>query len=138
VIDIDTSDRQEQRKFGIVMAVAIAVLGLIRWVLHGFDPEGFPVYFFAVAAVFLVLGLVVPPALKPVFIAWIKLALVLNWIVTHVILSLAFYLMITPVRVIIKLFGEDPLKREWLPDAPTYWEEPEEQPEEFERYKNQF
>jgi hypothetical protein len=136
VHDIDTSDKGEQRKFGIVMAIAITVIGVIRWGLGGFAV--FPTYFFAVAGVFLVLGVAVPVALQPAFFAWMKLAVVLNWIMTRVLLGLAFYVMITPARVIIAIFGDDPLKREYLPEGETYWEEAEEQPEEFDRYRNQY
>lgn len=136
MINIDTSDRGEQRKFGVVMAVAIAILGLIRWAFHGF--AGFPTYFFGVAAVFLALGLVWPPALKPVFIAWIKFAEVLNFLVTRLFLAVVFYGMITPVRICIRLFGEDPLKRAWRKPDASYWEAPDRQPEKLEDYKNQF
>lgn len=136
MIDIDTSSRKEQRNFGLVMGAAFAVLGLIRWGLHGF--EGFPWIFFSIGAVFAVLGLVAPPVLKPVFVAWMKLATVLNWIMTRVFLGVAFFLLITPVRLIIKVFAEDPLKRAWRPEAESYWEEPDEQPKDIRRYKNQF
>lgn len=132
----DTSSKKEQRKFGLVMAVAIAALGIIRWAWHGFAHS--PFYFLAVAAVFLLLGLVAPRALKPVFVAWIKFAIVLNWIMVRLFLTLAFYLMFTPVRLIINFFSEDPLKRQWLPPDQSYWEEPEKQPQELRDYRNQF
>ncbi|MBI2434299.1 MAG: hypothetical protein HYV26_15690, partial [Candidatus Hydrogenedentes bacterium] len=45
---------------------------------------------------------------------------------------------ITPTRLMVKWFGDDPLKRRWLPDAASYWEAPEEQPTEIERYRQQF
>ena len=135
-MNVDTSSKSEQRKFGIVMAVAISVLGLIRYALHGF--EHFPVYFFVVAAVFLVLGLAVPKVLQPVLVVWMKFALALNWVVMHLLLSITFYLMITPVRVLVSIFGDDPLKRDWQRDTDSFWEEPEEQPKEFERYRQMF
>ena len=135
-MNVDTSSRKEQRNFGIVMAVAISVLGLIRWALHGFD--GLPMRFFYVAAAFLVPGLIAPRVLKPVFIIWMKFSLLLNWIMTRVILSLAFFLMIVPTSIILRLAKKDPMNRAWDPNAASYWEEPEEQPREFERYFNQF
>ncbi len=136
MIDIDTSSKSEQRKFGIVMGIAISVLGLIRFALHGF--EHIPTNFFIVAAVFFLLGLIVPKVLQPIFVIWMKFALALNWVMTRVLLTLAFYLMITPVRVLVQIFSEDPLKRQWPPVGESFWEEPEEQPEEFDRYRNQF
>ena len=62
----------------------------------------------------------------------------LNWLMTHFLLTLSFFGMILPVGGVIRLFGNDPLKREWDPNALSYWEEPEEQPAEFDRYLNQF
>jgi len=117
------------------MAAAIALLGLLRWSLHGFAP--FPLYFGGVAALFLGAALLAPALLGPVLAVWMKFALLINGIMTRLLLALAFYLMITPVRIIIRVFGEDPLKRAWLPRSSTYWQDAEEQPEEFDRYRYQ-
>jgi len=135
-MDIDTSDKKELRKFGLVMAVAILVLALIRWALHGF--HAWPWYFTYVAIAFGVLGLAAPRLLQPVFWAWMKFALAINWVMTHLLLTLAFFLLILPTRIILRLVGNDPLNRAWDPEALSYWDEPEEQPEEFDRYLNQF
>lgn len=136
MIDIDTSSKTEQRKFGLVMGAAITILGLLRWAIHGFHVV--PVYFFAVAAVFVVLGLVFPRVLQPIFVVWMKLALVLNWIMTRVLLTLSWIFMFTPIRFILRLTSDDPLKRAWKSGTESYWDEPEEQPEELERYRNMF
>ena len=134
MLEIDTSNRTEQRKFGLVMAVAIAVVTLIHWALRG-HLVTWPFY---AVAIFLGLALLMPAALKPVFVAWMKLAEVLNWIMTRVLLSIIFYLMITPMRPLVRLFSGDPLKRRFEPEAESYWEEPEEQPDDPERYENMF
>ena len=42
------------------------------------------------------------------------------------------------ISIIMRMAGKDPLKRAWNPEATTYWEDPEEQPAELERYFNQF
>lgn len=135
-MDVNTSDKRELRKFGLVMAVAILVLALIRWALHGF--HAWPWYFTYVAVAFGVLGLAAPRLLQPVFWVWIKFALAINWVMTHLLLTLAFFVLILPTRVILRLVGNDPLNRAWNPEALSYWDEPEEQPEEFDRYLNQF
>lgn len=136
--NLDTSDRTEQRKFGLVIAAAFLIVGTLRWGLHGFAMDELPLKLYALAVLFFVPGLFFPPVLKPVFIVWIKFAIVLNWVMTRVILTVAFVFMITPTRVIISLFGNDPLKRAWLPDAETYWEEPDPQPDNPAGYRNQF
>ena len=70
-MDVNTSDKKELRKFGLVMAVAILVLALIRWALHGF--HAWPWYFTYVAIAFGVLGLAAPRLLQPVFWGWMNL-----------------------------------------------------------------
>lgn len=135
-MDIDVNKRGEQRNFGLVMAAACVVVGGLRWFVHGF--AAFPWGFVTVAAVFLALSLFLPRVLKPVLIVWLRFALLLNWVMTRVILTLAFYLLVTPVGVAMRLFGNDPLNRAWKPGADTYWEDAEEQPDDLERYRNQF
>jgi len=138
MLDINTSDRTEQRKFGVVVGIAFIILAIIRWAFHGFHAEGFSYILTGIGVTLIVLGLVAPPLLKYPFIGWIKLALALNWIMTRVFLALAFYLIITPTRLVFLVRGEDTLNRRWDPDAETYWEDPEEQPEALDRYRKQF
>ncbi len=137
----DTSDRTEQRKFGLVMAAACIVLGLLRWGVHYWlhAESVVPVWLFGIGAAFGVLGLAVPRVLQPVFVIWMKLAEALNWLMTRVFLTVAWWLIITPTSLILRLVGkEDPLKRAWLPADTTYWETPEEIGEGVESFKNQF
>ncbi|MCH8204309.1 MAG: hypothetical protein IID09_04050 [Candidatus Hydrogenedentes bacterium] len=133
-MDVDTSNRKEQRAFGLVMAAAIVIVTLIHWLIRG-DLATWPFY---VSGAFLVLGLAAPAALKPVFVVWMKFALVLNWIMTRLLLSIVFFLMITPTRLLMRIFSDDPLKRRFEPDAASYWEEPDEQPDDPARYENMF
>ncbi len=138
MLNINTNDKSEQRKFGLVVGAAFILLGLVRWAFHGFDMAALPSILWAIGTVLMVLGAIAPTLLKPVFIAWIKLAEVLNFIMTHVLLTIIFYLIITPIRLVFVVSKEDSMRRKWLPDGETYWEEAEEQPEEFDRYRQQF
>jgi hypothetical protein len=133
---VDTSNKTLQRNFGLVLAAGIAILGLIRWIWHGFG--AFPWWFFYIAAGFLVVGLAVPRVLQPLLVVWLAFGLAMNWVMTRVLLTVAFFVLFIPVRVILLLAKKDPLNRAWDPNAPSYWEEAEEQPKEFERYLNQF
>lgn len=136
--EIDTGSRKEQRKFGLVMAAALALLGLVRWALRGFAAASMPTWLWGAALVFLGFGLVFPRALAPVFRAWMALARALNWVMTRVMLTLVFYGMVTPIRGMMMLFSGDPLKRKWLPPGESYWEAPEDQPNTLEAHRNQF
>ncbi len=132
--DPQNPTRTDLRNFGLLMFAAFTVIGCLRWWLKGHVPS----ILFTVAIAFLVLGLTVPGLLKPIYRAWMKFALALNWVMTRVLLTIAFYGMITPVAIIYRLVSGDPLKRKWDPSAATYWEDPDDQPREIEAYKNQF
>ena len=57
---------------------------------------------------------------------------------THVLRTIIWVLTITPARVLIRLFETDPPKREGCSEDATYWEEPDEQPDDIEAYFRQF
>lgn len=136
MLEIDFDDRKEQRKFGISTGVFLGVIGLLRYWWHDF--EQVPYIFWSIAAVFAVLGLVAPPVLKPALRVAAFLAEKMNWVMMHVVLTLAFYLIMTPSGIIYRLVSGDPLKRKWDPDASTYWDDADPTPKGTEAYKNQF
>jgi len=131
---VDVKSPKEQRKFGMTMAAAFALLGLLRWWLVARSPY----LFLGAAAAFLILGLAAPRALRPIFAAWMRLAEAINWVMTRVLLTIVFYGLITPARFLNDWFGSDSLNRSWDASVSTYWEEPDEQPSELDRYKNQY
>lgn len=110
----------ELRKFGLVMAGALAaftVYGLLRgrsWWL----PTG------GVSFSFAFLALTFPGLLAPVEWFWMKLAGVMGFVVTHVILTVFFVLVMTPAGLLMRLAGKDPLKVRCR-DKDTCWEETE-------------
>ena len=134
-MNIDITDKREQRNFGLLIAVASVVIGCVRWAIHGGGP---PLTFVYVAVGFLVLGIALPRALQPVLYLWIKFALLLNWVMTRLLLTLVWYLAITPTGLFRRLFAEDPLHRKWPPDGESFWEEPDDQPDDLDSYFNQF
>lgn len=108
---------RELRKFGITMAVALGIFGsLFLWR----DKPAWP-YLYAAAGMFLFLGVIAPRLLAPVEWAWMKMAHYLGLVMTRVILTITFYLVVTPLAVAMKLFGRDPMNRKFDPDATTYW-----------------
>jgi hypothetical protein len=105
------------RKFGITMCAALAVLGgLMLWR----DRASWP-YLFGVSAFFLLFGVLLPRALAPIEWAWMKLAHYLGIVMTHVLLTLTFYLMITPLGLLMRLFRKDPLELRFDRSAKSYW-----------------
>ena len=105
------------RKFGLTMAVAFAVFGvLFLWREKQFWP-----YMFYISAFFGILGLIYPRILSPVEWVWMKMAHYIGLITTPVILTLTFYLVVTPMALIMRLIGKDILRLKRNPMAETYW-----------------
>jgi len=69
------------------------------------------------------LGLAVPAAVKPIYVGWMIAAFPIGWTISHLLLGAIFYLLITPVGLLIRALGHDPMKRKFEPEATTYWSE---------------
>lgn len=114
---MDDERRKQLRKFGVVMAVAFAALGsLLLWRGHAVGQ-----YLVVVGGLFLVTAVVLPRALDPLERAWMAFAGVLQRIMTTVILTLTYYLMMTPLGLLIRLSGKDLLGKRPDPEMESYW-----------------
>ena len=111
------NDKKEWRKFGSGVTVILAVIATIQLIV---GKELF-IYFYGVAAFFLFFGLLLPIIIKPVYILFSYLGLILGWFMTRVILSILFYIIFTPIGLILRLFGKNFLDLKIDKKAETYW-----------------
>jgi hypothetical protein len=124
--------RVEVRKFGYLFAAVLSIIALYS-VYRG--TSQWP-WFLAAAAIFLLAGLVAYPVLRPVYIGWMKFAFVLGWINTRILLGLMFFLVFTPIGLILRLTGKDLLDQKIDRSAKSYWvkrERKEFDPKQYER-----
>lgn len=107
----EKADVYALRQFGWMMAGAIAVVfGLvIPWLWN----LAWPRWPWMFAAVLVMWATLWPRGLGPVFRFWMKLAHVLGWINTRLVLGLVFYGLIAPIGILMRLVGHDPLRRRW-------------------------
>lgn len=106
-----------ERSFGIVMTVAFAVFGGIPWYKRG-EPN---LYLFGITAAFALFTLVFPRALRPLNIVWMKLGLLLGRIVTPLVMAVVFFGVVTPMSILMRLFGKDPLALKYEAGRGSYW-----------------
>jgi len=131
----DYSDR-ELRQFAGIWFPAFAVLvGLV--LKNKFELPGPALVVCCVAAVISTVGLLQPRALRPLLIGWMYAAFPIGWVVSHVMLALIYYGVMTPIGLVMRLLGRDPLKRKLDRSADTYWE-PREPIANSKRYFQQF
>jgi hypothetical protein len=111
------SSPAQLRRFALTVATGLTLIaGLSWWRGH----TTVPATLWTVAGVLVVAGLIAPQLLAPVERGWLALAAVLAWINTRIILTALFYLVVTPVAVVMRLF-RDPLQRSFEPGASSYW-----------------
>lgn len=111
------SGKKELRQFGYTMGTVLGILGVL-FLWRG--KEWYP-YFISLSVVFLVLAIVIPICLKPIQKLWMIIAVLLGWFMTRVILSLLFYLVITPIGLIMRVCGKDFLNRSFDKNNDSYW-----------------
>lgn len=76
--------------------------------------------------------------LKPLYIAWMRLASGLSWINTRLALLIIFYLLFTPIGLIIRLFGIDLLDIRIEKNKESYWKKKEKHEFNALGYERQF
>ncbi|HXU83361.1 MAG TPA: SxtJ family membrane protein [Polyangia bacterium] len=128
--------RGELRKFGLTVGgvfLAIAVYLALRHRIR------VPFYVVVSLGSLLTLGgALAPSLLSPVQRVWMGLAHVLGWINARVLLSVVFFLIMTPMSLVMRLFGRDPLKRRFEKGRASYWEDRPREALDPESYRRQF
>ena len=123
-----------ERALGIVFAMVFLIVGL--WPLLG---EGtIRPWALIVAGVFLTLGLLAPKLLKPLNWVWFRFGLLLHKIVNPIIMALLFFTTVTPIALIMKIFGKDSLHRKFDASAKSYWIERQPPGPDPKTMRNQF
>lgn len=108
---------RELRKFGLLVGGVFAALGILMWAR---GKVYFP-WLLTPGAALILLGSASPRILKPVYIAWMSVAFVLGFIISHAILTVFFLLVITVIGLIARLCGKDFLGLKIDRDRESYW-----------------
>ncbi len=130
----DPAGGGSDRSFGFVFAVVLGAVALLPlW--DGRVPHW---WVLAMAAVFLVLAIAAPRLLRPLNRLWHRFGLLLARLMNPLVLGLLFYFVITPIGLVMRMAGKDPLRLRWQPKSESYWIERAPPGPEPETMKNQF
>ena len=113
---LKTGDR-DLRKFGLMVGGVFTLLGVIVLLRHKVH---YP-YFLWPGVVLVAFGAIFPRALKYIYLAWMSVGFVLGFVISHLILGLFFFLVITPIGLLARLFGKDFLSLKLDRAAKSYW-----------------
>ncbi|NWG29043.1 MAG: hypothetical protein HXY48_10990 [Ignavibacteriaceae bacterium] len=114
---IKESER-DLRKFGLTVGGVLLAIGLLLFYFE--KPSA--IFFAIIGGLLFLFGAVLPKILKPLNRIWMSLAIVLGFIMSRVILTILFYLVLTPIGILAKLVGKKFMILNYDKSAKTYWE----------------
>lgn len=110
---------KDLRVFGFLLVAFAAVFGgMVLW-RTGSMPAARGIWI--AGAALSLLHFAVPALRWPLYTGWMALAFPIGWAVSHLLLTVVFYLLITPFGFVMRLFGYDPMRRKRNLEATTYW-----------------
>ena len=109
--------QSSNRSFGFVFFVVFLIIGL--WPIK--NGENLNSYFLVVSALFLILGLINSKILSPLNKLWIKFGEILGIMIAPIVMAIVYFIILTPVSLIVRILGKDLLGLKFLKEKKTYW-----------------
>ena len=128
--------KRECRRFGVTALVASTLVALVLVWWKDLSPVWALVIFAAGAAVF-GLALASDRLIRPVYVGLTLVTWPIGYVLSVVVMAVFYFGVLTPIGLVCRLLGRDPLHRRWDADASTYWT-PHRPAEHAGRYFNQF
>jgi hypothetical protein len=107
-----------ERTFGFVFTGIFLIVAGYLW--YHDSKLLFILIFLALAATFLALAIVMPVALRPLNKAWYYLGLLLGRVVSPIVLGILFFVLISPIAIVMRMAGRDALKLR-KQDVQSHW-----------------
>ena len=120
LIEIDRHPTAKQlRRFGVLMAGFVVLAGVLaRWQLGESTAAR---WVWTGGAALVGVHAVVRPWRRWIYLGWIHAAFPLGWAVSHALLAAAYYLVLTPIGMLVRAIKGDPLDRAPESGVSTYW-----------------
>ena len=111
------NSKSSNKSFGLLFFIVFLIIGL--WpLLNDNSPN---ILFLILAIFFLILGLINAKILTPFNKAWIKLGEVLGLVVAPLVMVAIYFIVLTPLSFLIRIFGKDLLKLKFDKKINSYW-----------------
>ena len=105
------------KSFGILFFIVFFLIGI--WPL--FNGEVLRIWPIPIALIFLVLGLINSKILTPLNLIWVKFGELLGKIIAPIVMALVYFVVLTPISLILRLIKKDILKLKILKNIDSYW-----------------
>ena len=137
IIEVNRDPTPRQLKqFGFIWMGFVALFGAIAF--FKLDNPSLARGLWVAAVAVPGIGWVFPRFMRLVFVGMSYAAFPIGFVVSHVVLALVYYLVLTPIGLVMRVFGYDPMERRFEREVETYWIERGPSAVDPKRYFRQF
>ena len=104
------------KNFGITFSIFFLIIKFYIFINH----EKLNLWILSMSVIFLILGITNSNLLLPANKIWFKFGIFLGKIISPLVMGIIFFLVITPIGLILRIFGKDVLKLKFSNDK-SYW-----------------
>jgi hypothetical protein len=136
MLTIDKNPPAERlRSFGMLLAGFVPLFGALIWWRTGRLESATTIWI--VGGVLTAIYWLAPPIRRLIYVGWMYAAFPIGWTISHLLMAAIYYLAVTPIALIMRATGRDPLNRRFDRNAKTYWT-PHERSDDIGRYFRQY
>jgi len=108
--------RKELLWFGLLFLLFFGIIGALSyWKFQA------PYWIWSVAAAVACIFFIFPPVRRPLYLGWVYAAYPIGLVVSYLVMVAIYYLVVTPIGLVMRLAGRDSLNRSFDAEARTYW-----------------
>jgi len=118
--EIPDLDTKGLRQFGLMLGgILIVLFGFILPWSWGWD--SLPNYLWIMTgALVLIWALIAPDSMRSLYRGWMRIAMVIGNVVNRIILAIVYFIVITPMGLVMRMMGKDPMRRELDKSVASY------------------
>ena len=121
LVEIDWNPKSKQlQSFGKIAIVASIVIALLLYLLKGIAVQ-WVLIVFCFGFIIFIISLISLKLTKLIYLGMILATLPIGFVVSLILLSVFYFLLLAPLGLIFRLIGRDPLCRKLDPNAKSYW-----------------
>lgn len=111
---------KELRVFALLQLIFFAI---VSWLVHQRTATtGLATTIVVVSLFVAVVGSLKPTWLRPMYVVWMVAVFPIGFVVSHLLMAAVFYLVVTPIGLMMGMLGRDPMQRKFDREAKTYWQ----------------
>ena len=109
--------KNQNKQFGLLLSFVILIFLAIEF----YNTNNLNIYISILLAFILIITFLKPNYLKPLTFLWIKFGVLLGHVVAPIVMAIIFFGVMTPIGIILKLFGKDLLKLKKIENTKSFW-----------------